>query len=497
MGNSPVVDFIDENKERFLEHLKEMIRIPSISTQPSHKPDILKCAELEAKKFKAIGLENVRLIETKGNPLVYGDWCQAPAKPTLLIYGHYDVQPPDPLDQWTSPPFEPTVRNGNLYGRGTSDNKGQHFSHLCAIEAYLKTAGRLPINIKVVLEGEEEVGCGAIIDFVLKNPKPFACDAVLVSDMPWYDFDHPSIAYALKGLVYFNVQVKGPSHDLHSGLYGGMIRNPAQVLIWLLAKLKDENEKVLIPGFYEDVVPLSEEERKEFRSLPFHTEDFTKETGAPTLVSEQGFTPLEHNWGRPTLDICGVWGGYQQEGAKTIIPAETGAKVSMRIVPNQDPKKIEKQFREYLQSLCPSGVKLEVKCFKGGKALSIDRNHPWLRKVADAYAEGFGKKVVFTREGASIPVCEAFYQVLKVPIILIGLGLPDDRLHSPNEKITLANFYGGIRGAALAYQALGEEVVLTDVQAKRFWDEATKANKKEFSNPKEAIQFLKHRSGKK
>ncbi|MBI4124498.1 MAG: dipeptidase [Deltaproteobacteria bacterium] len=456
MMNHQVFDFIDKNNDSFLGGLKELIRVESVSSQPAHKKDILKCAELEAQKFKEVGLKNVRLLETKGNPLVYGDWLHAKQKPTLLIYGHYDVQPPDPLDQWKTPPFEPTVRNGNLYGRGTTDNKGQHFSHLCAIEAWLKTIGKLPINIKVVLEGEEEIGSVSISEFVASNSKIFACDAVLISDMPWFDFDRPSIAYALKGLAYFEVKVRGPSHDLHSGLFGGMIRNPAQALSWMLAKLKNEKEKILIPGFYDDVETITPEERKNIQNIPFNPKALLKETGASDLVSEEGFGPVEHNWTRPTLDICGIWGGYQGVGAKTIIPAEAFAKVSMRLVPHQDPKKIEKQFGEYLQSLCPRGVSVSAECFKGGKAVAIDRHHPYLRKVAGAYEEGFGKKIVFTREGASIPVCEAFFEVLKVPIILIGLGLPDDRLHSPNEKISLTNFFDGIKGAALAYQALGE-----------------------------------------
>ena len=243
MVNSQVFDFIDKNKDSFLAGLKELVRIESVSTQPAYQKDILKCAELEVLKFKQIGLENARLLETKGNPLVYGDWLHAAGKPTLLIYGHYDVQPPDPMDQWKTPPFEPTVRNGNLYGRGTTDNKAQHFSHLCAIEAYLKTVKKLPVNVKMVLEGEEEIGSGSISEFVAKNPKIFSCNAVLISDMPWFDFEHPSMAYALKGLIYFEIKVRGPSHDLHSGLFGGMVRNPAQVLSWMLAKLKDEMRK--------------------------------------------------------------------------------------------------------------------------------------------------------------------------------------------------------------------------------------------------------------
>lgn len=453
---SQVIDYIDKNKDHFLAKLKELIRVESISTQPSKRDEVLKCAESEAKLFKEIGLENVELLQTSGYPLVYGDWLHAKGRPTVLVYGHYDVQPPDPLDEWQSPPFEPTIRNGNLYGRGTSDNKAQHFTHLGAIEAYLKTIQKLPINMKVVLEGEEESGSKGITDFLHSRGEKLACDAVLISDSPWFDYEHPAIAYSLKGLVYFEIKVKGPGHDLHSGLFGGMIRNPLQVLSWILSRLKDENERILIPEFYQDVQTITEQTRKDIASLPSQETALLKETGVSHLISEKDFTPLETNWTRPTLDICGMWGGYQAAGAKTIIPAEAGAKVSIRIVANQDPKKVAKQFSDYVKSLCPKETTVEVNLFKGASAVYVDRDHPYLEKVARAYEKGFGKKVIFKREGASIPVCETFQEVLKAPLILIGLGLPDDRLHSPNEKISLSNFFGGIKGAALAYQALGE-----------------------------------------
>lgn len=452
-----VLDYIDKNQNRFLEGLKELLRIESISTQPAKRQEVLKCAALEAKKFKEIGLKNVKLLQTAGYPLVYGDWLDAKGKPTLLIYGHYDVQPPDPLEEWKSPPFEPTVRNGNLYARGSSDNKGQHLPHLCAMEAYLKTVGSLPINIKFVLEGEEEIGSPGITQYVYDNGKVLSCDAVLISDAPWHDFEHPTIAYSLKGLLYFEVEVKGPSHDLHSGLYGGMVRNPIHVLSQMIAKLKNEDEKILIPKFYDDVKELLASEKKEIASLTFDEKSFLKETGAPGIISEKGFTPLESNARRPTLDVCGIGGGYQEVGAKTIIPSQASAKVSIRLVADQSPKKIEKQFHHFLQSICPKGCTVAVKTFKGSPSLFVDPNNFYLQKTATAFEEAFGKKVIFKGEGASIPVATAFQEVLKAPVILANLGLPDDRLHSPNEKMSLQNFFGGIKWAALAYQALGEK----------------------------------------
>lgn len=302
-------DFIEKNRDSFLEGLKEVLRVESISTQPAKKGEVLRCAELEVKKLKEIGLENAQLLQTEGYPIVYGDWLHAPGKPTLLIYGHYDVQPPDPLDQWVTPPFEPTVRDGNLYGRGTSDSKGQHYIYIAAIEAYLKTVGKLPVNVKLLIEGEEESGSGAVDHYVATHADFLKCDAVLVGDTAWHDADHPAIVYSLRGLVYCEVSVYGPSQDLHSGHYGGVVRNPLQALSWILAKLKDENEKILIPGFYDDVKAMTPEEKKDAGSVPFDPNAVCKETGVSDLVSEAGFTPVEANWARPSCDICGIWGG--------------------------------------------------------------------------------------------------------------------------------------------------------------------------------------------
>ncbi len=455
--NPQVLKFIEENRDRFLESLKELLRIESVSTQPSKKPEILKCAELEVQKFKEAGLENVKLLKTTGYPVVYGDWLHAAGKPTLLIYGHYDVQPPDPLKEWKTPPFEPTVKDGNIYARGSSDNKAQHVPHLCAVEAYLKTVGKLPVNVKFVLEGEEEIGSPGITKYVYENGKFLACDAVMISDGPWHDFKHPTIAYSLKGLLYFEVRVQGPSHDVHSGLFGGMVRNPIHVLSWILAKFKDENEHILIPGFYDDVQKMTDADRNAVAEVPFDEKAILKETGASALTGEKGYTPLETNSLRPTLDVCGIWGGYQDVGSKTIIPATAGAKVSIRLSGGQDPKRIGKLLKEYVKSLSPKGTVVEVEISKSGPALFVDRNNFYLQKTAAAFEEAFGDKTIFIGEGASIPVASAFQEVLKAPVILANLGLPDDRLHSPNEKMSLANFFGGIRWAALAYSALAQK----------------------------------------
>ncbi|OGQ69650.1 MAG: hypothetical protein A3F82_08600, partial [Deltaproteobacteria bacterium RIFCSPLOWO2_12_FULL_44_12] len=407
-----VLEYIEKNKDRFLKNLCDLIKIESVSANPSKKQESLRCAELEVKNFKESGLENVQLIATKGNPLVYGDWLHAPGKPTILIYGHYDVQPPDPLDEWKTPPFEPTIKDGNLYARGTSDNKAQHFTYLCAIEAYLKTVGKLPINIKVILEGEEEIGSKGIEKYVQENAKFLSCDAVLVSDTPWFDFEHPSITYSLKGLCYFEVKVKGPSHDLHSGLYGGMVRNPLQTLSWILAKLKDDKERILIPNFYDDVREMTASEKKEITSIPFNAKAVNDDAGTSRLVGEQNFNPMETNWTRPTLDICGMWGGYQGAGSKTIIPAEAGAKVSIRVTANQDPKKVAKQFCDYVKSLCPKEVTLTVDVLSATPPVYINKDNFFMKQTAKAYEQGFGKKMIFQMQGASIPVTTYFQQVL-------------------------------------------------------------------------------------
>ena len=454
---SEISSYIKSHQDRFLEDLKAVLRIESVSTQPESRPKILECADWEVQTLKRVGLENTQLIPTPTYPLVYGDWLHAPGKPTLLIYGHYDVQPADPIDQWKTPPFEPTVKDGNIYGRGTSDNKAQHMAHVFAIETLLQTMGKLPINIKVILEGEEESGSAGLAHF-LKTPqaKMVSCDAMIISDSPWLDNEHPCIEYALRGLVYFELKVKGPSHDLHSGLCGGMIRNPLQVLSWILAKLKDENEHILVPHVYDDVLPIGRAEKTEVEQIPFDEKACEKECGVKKLVSEKDFSALEGNWFRPTLEINGMWGGYQAAGTKTIIPSEAGAKVSMRLVANQNPTKIREHFVKYVESLCPADVTLEVKSYHGGPPVYIDPNHPFLKKAAKAYGEAYGKPAFFKRDGASIPIVANFQEILQVPIILAGIGLPDDSLHSPNEKMSLRNFYDGIFANALTYMALGE-----------------------------------------
>lgn len=453
---SQVLEYIEKNRETFLKGLCELIKVESVSTLPEKKGEILKCADLEVQNFKRIGLENVQLLQTIGYPLVYGDWLHAEGKPTLLIYGHYDVQPADPIDKWTTPPFEPTVRNGNLYARGACDNKGQHFSHLCAIESYLKTLNKLPLNVKVILEGEEEVGSAGVDQFIRENKKLLDCDVALVSDTGWYDADHPSVCYSLRGLIFFELLVHGPSHDLHSGTFGGSVRNPAQALSWILSKLKDESEKVLIPGFYDDVIAPSAKQHEELKKI-FNAKEFLANTGSPDLVSEAGYTPIESVGIRPTIEVNGIYGGYQGAGTKTIIPSFAGAKISCRLVANQDPAKMQKLVQKYIESICPKGVKFEIKFGHSYLPFYVDPENDFLKKAVGGYEEAFGKKMVYLPEGGSIGVLATFQKILNCPIILVGLGLPDDRMHSPDEKISLNNFYSGIKGAALAYQRLAEK----------------------------------------
>lgn len=451
-----ILQYIERKREDFLEGLKELLRFPSISTDPKYEKDCLACADWEVQKLKSFGFENVETKKAGRLPVIYGDWLHAPGKPTLLIYGHYDVQPPDPLNLWVTPPFEPSVRNGNLHARGAVDNKGQHYSHFCALEAYLKTTKSLPVNVKIMLEGTEESGSEGTIEFVKENPDLLACDTVLISDTGWLDKDHPAIVYSLRGLCYFELIVRGPKKDLHSGAFGGYVQNPLNALSLILAKLKDEKGKILIPGFYDDVLSITAKEKEEMKKLPWHGKYWLEELGVPSLEGEEGFTTLERNWFRPTLDVNGLWGGYQGAGAKTVIAAEAGAKVSMRLVAKQDPEEICRLFEEYVRKVCPRGVTVKAKRLSASPPVYMSKDNPFMEKAAWGYSQGFGKKVIFTREGASIPVVTGFQEVLKVPVILAGLGLPDDCVHSPNEKFSLKNFFDGICGAVYTYQAFSK-----------------------------------------
>ena len=451
-----VLSYVESNKKNFLDGLKELLKIESISADPEKKKDCLKAAQFEIDHLKKIGMKNVTKIETAGLPLLYADWLHAPGKPTILLYGHYDVQPPDPIDLWKTPPFEPVVKDNFIIARGADDNKGQHWPYFCAIESYLKTTGTLPINVKIIIEGEEESGSHNTEKAVRENAARLKCDAVLLSDNPWHDREHPAICLSLRGLCYFQIDLTGPSHDLHSGLYGGMVQNPLNALTQIIAELKDSEGHILIPGFYDDVLPITEKDRENLKKLPFNEIEFSKEVGTKAIGAEKGFDLLEGNWFRPTLDVNGIWGGYQGKGGKTIIPSKASAKVSCRLVANQNPMKIHKLFADCVHSLVPAGMQCEIQNFESAPAVAFDADHPFIQKTAVAFGEGLGKEVIFIRGGASIPIVATFKDVLKVPVVMMGLGLPEDRIHSPNECFSLDNFYGGIKGVIYTFSQLAE-----------------------------------------
>jgi acetylornithine deacetylase/succinyl-diaminopimelate desuccinylase-like protein len=401
--------------------------------------------------MRRIGLQNVRLVETPGHPVVYGEWLGAPGAPTVLFYGHYDVQPVDPLDQWESPPFEATVREGEIYARGAADDKGQVFMHFKAIEAHMRATGRLPINIKVLLEGEEEVGSAHLDEFVRTHRDQLAADVVVISDSPMFQRGVPSICYGLRGLVYYQIDLRGTKTDLHSGSFGGAVANPAFVLAQILAQMKDRGGRVRIPGFYDDVRPLTEEERQQWRRLPFDERRYRRELGAPKLYGERGYSTLERVWARPTFEVNGLLAGFTGEGAKTVIPAVAMAKVSMRLVPDQDPDKIAQLFEAYVRKIAPPTVELTLTRMHGGRPWMAPLDNPFVQAAGRAIEKGFGARPVFTREGGSIPVVSTFQEVLGVPSVLFGIGLPDENAHAPNEKLDLTNFYNGVIAAAYLY----------------------------------------------
>jgi acetylornithine deacetylase/succinyl-diaminopimelate desuccinylase-like protein len=449
-----IVDFIHTNRDRYISELKQYLAIPSISALPAHAGDVKKCAAWTADEMRRVALQNVKLIETPGNPIVYGDWLQVPGAPTILFYGHYDVQPVDPLELWESPPFEATIRDGEIYARGAADDKGQVFMHLKAIEAHLKKTGTLPINIKVVIEGEEEVGSNNLDDFVRTNKQMLAADVVVISDSAMFDRGVPSICYSLRGLVYFQIDLRGTKSDLHSGVFGGAVANPAMVLAQVLAQMKDRSGRIKIPGFYDDVRELSAEERAEWKKLPFNEKKYKKDLGAPKLAGEKQFSVLERVWARPTFEVNGLLGGFTGDGAKTVIPAVAMAKVSMRLVPDQHPDKIAKLFEAYVKKVAPSTVELTVTRMHGGKPWITEYSNPYVQAAGRAIEQGFGRTPVFCREGGSIPVVSTFQEELGIPAVLFGVGLPDENAHAPNERLDLSNFHNGIVASAVLYQEI-------------------------------------------
>ena len=451
-----VIDFINVNRDRYLEELKAFLAIPSISALPQHADDVKRCANWCADEMRRIGMANVRLVDTPGNPVVYGDWLGAPDAPTILFYGHYDVQPVDPLELWESPPFEATIRDGEIYARGSADDKGQVFMHFKAIEAHLKQNGKLPVNMKIILEGEEEVGSVNLDNFIREHKSELGADVVVISDSPMFARGVPSICYGLRGLVYFQIDLRGSNTDLHSGSFGGAVANPAFVLSQILAQMKDRSGRIKIPGFYDDVVALQEEERKAWATLPFNEKAYRKDFGIPKVFGETGYTTLERTWARPTFEVNGLLSGFTGEGAKTVLPAVAMAKVSMRLVPNQTPDKIATLFEAHLHDVTPKTMELKITRMHGGKPWMTAYDNPYVQAAGRAIERGFGRKPVFTREGGSIPVVSTFQEELGLPSVLFGVGLPDENAHAPNEKLDVANFHGGIISSAILYEEIAK-----------------------------------------
>src|SRR6056297_92811 len=453
---SSVEKYIQENAKSFEEQLFHFLRIPSVSTDSKHKGDVKKAAQFLIDQLNEIGLDKVTLHETDGHPIITAEKCPHEDQPTVLIYGHYDVQPSDPDELWKTPPFEPTVKEGRVYARGSSDDKGQSFTHVKAIEAYMKTGTDLPVNVKFILEGEEEIGSPNLIPFINANKELLKCDMVLISDTAMFGEDQPSITYGLRGLAYMEVHVTGPNRDLHSGVFGGAVENPANALAEIIAKLKDEDGVIQIPGFYDDVEPMTDEMREAYKKLPFDEEGYKKDLNLKAVHGEKGYSTLERASARPSLDVNGLWSGYQGEGAKTVLPAKAGAKISMRLVPGQDPKKIAKLFTEYVKSLAPDTLTVEVEEHHGGHPVVIDLDFYGLKAAAKAFEEVYNKDVLFAREGGSIPIVADFKKVLGVNSILMGFGQTKDALHSPNESFSLKDFHRGIQTSAKFFELLPE-----------------------------------------
>jgi len=439
-----VLAYLEENRDRLLKLLKGFLEIPSISTDPVHRHDIINAAVVVRNYLYELDFENVQFLETAGHPAIYGEYNQAgPDAPTVLLYGHYDVQPVDPLELWDSDPFQPEIRGGRLYARGASDDKGQVFMHLAVFEAFMKTEGKLPLNVKVCIEGEEEIGSENLYDLLQEKKELFQADFAVISDSGMVAKNQPTILYGLKGFTGIEVTVHGPDHDLHSGLYGGAVRNPIMALNHILSSLKNEDEVVTVNGFYSKVEVLSEEERELINSI--EGEDYLQSTGVNQVVSEKGYNAKEHTMARPTLEINGIYGGYQGEGTKTIIPSSATAKITCRLVPNQDPEHIQQLLEDHIIKHTPSGVTVEVKKEKlSAKAYKVEPNHPLILKAAESYTKAFGVETVFVRMGGSIPVVEWIDDIFAMPIVLLGFGTPEDRLHSPNESFPLDSFDKGM-----------------------------------------------------
>jgi acetylornithine deacetylase/succinyl-diaminopimelate desuccinylase-like protein len=450
----PLTQYLDQHRDRFVEDLKGVLRIPSVSAQPEHRDDVRRCAEHIGEHLRFLGMTRVEVVPTAGHPVVYGEWLGARGKPTALLYGHYDVQPPEPLELWKTPPFEPTLRDGKLYARGAVDDKGQVYMHLKAIEGHMRVNGGLPVNLKVVIEGEEEVGSNNLERFLRERRGELEADVIVVSDTTMPAPDQPALCYGLRGILYTQIEVEGPAQDLHSGHFGGAVRNPANALGAILAALQDGDGRITIPGFYDRVRPISADEREMLRKIPFDEQGFVAQTGAKEPWGERGYSTLERVTIRPTLDVNGMWSGYTGKGSKTVLPSKASAKVSMRLVPDQDPEDLFPRFRRYVEKLAPAGARVRVLDHHSAVPFLTDPDHPMLEAARRALARAWSKPPVMVREGGSIPVMATFQKTHGLPCILMGFGLDDDQVHAPNEKFSLSSFHGGTKSVAYLYEEL-------------------------------------------
>ncbi|MFN6089186.1 MAG: dipeptidase [Cyclobacteriaceae bacterium] len=443
--------YIQTNQDRFLSELFDLLRIPSVSADSKHKPDVRKAAEYVIQKLKDAGADSVELCETKGHPIVYGEKMIDPSKPTVLVYGHYDVQPADPLHLWDSPAFEPVVKDGKIYARGSCDDKGQMYMHIKAFEVMMKL-NQLSCNIKFMIEGEEEVGSDNLGTFVKENKAKLKSDVILISDTSLISLDTPSITVGLRGLSYMEVEVTGPNRDLHSGVYGGAVANPINVLSEMIASMHDKNGRITIPGFYDKVAELTAEERKALNKAPFNLDEYKKELAIDDVKGEAGYTTLERTGTRPTLDVNGIWGGYTGEGAKTVLPSKASAKISMRLVPNQNSTEITDLFTNHFQSIAPKSVKVRVTAHHGGEPAVTPTNSKAFSAASSAFEEVWGKAPIPTRDGGSIPIVSLFKKELGLDTVLMGFGLDSDAIHSPNEHYGIKNFLIGIETIVAFYK---------------------------------------------
>ena len=449
-----VANYLDQHSARFLEELKELLRIPTVSADPECKPHMRRGAEFIHRQFADLGFKT-EIVHTAGHPIVYAEWLQAPGAPTVMVYGHYDVQPADPLDLWTTPPFEPTIRDGLLYARGATDDKGQMFTHIKSAEAWLRAVGSLPVNLKYVIEGEEEVGSRNLEDFLAANKDRLRCDVAVVSDTSQYAPGQPAITYGLRGILAVEVTLTGPCKDLHSGIFGGAVANPAVGIARLIASLHDDQGRVRIPGFYDKVVELTAAERQQFRDLGFDEAGFKKELGITEVAGEGGYSTIERRWARPTCEVNGLVSGYTGVGPKTIVPSKATVKITCRLVPDQDPHALTEALHQYLKSQCPASLGFEFTSYHGCPAFVFDPHSPYIEAAAEAVREAWGvDRVRLIREGGSIPVVQTFKDVLGVDTLLLGWGLNTDNLHSPNEHFTVTDFHRGIAASARLWEKL-------------------------------------------